>query len=122
MAVAALAFASACGGGGGGGGGSPGSCNAGKNSCATGTQFCCADYAGSFTAAEVQNDCNDARVMGMYSPDPCPTANLEGSCTLFGGTAAEKTIRYYVGYDAASMSDPVTNCSALHGAYTPAPP
>ena len=119
MVVAALMFASACGGG---GGGPPGSCKAGKNSCATGTEFCCADYAGNFTAEEVEHDCNDVRVMGMYSPDPCPTQDLEASCTLFQGTAAEKTIRYYAGYDVASMSDPATNCRALHGSYTPAPP
>jgi hypothetical protein len=115
-----LATACSSGGGaadGGGGGNNPGSCNAGKNSCSPGTTFCCADYRGNFTAASVQNDCSIA--MGTYSPAVCTTANREGSCTLYAGTAAEKTIRYYTGYDALSKSDPVTNCAALHGTYAP---
>jgi hypothetical protein len=69
----------------------------------------------------VQTDCDDARVSGEYSPDPCTTEDLEASCTLYKGTAAEKIIRYYEGYDALSKSDPVTNCSALHGTYEAAP-
>ncbi len=98
-------------------GSSPGSCNAGKNACSPGTAFCCADYAGSFTPATVQSGCSAAA--GTYSPSPCTTTNREGSCTLYAGTAAEKTIRYYAGYDAASSSNPATNCAALHGTYTP---
>jgi hypothetical protein len=108
---------SGTGGAGGSAGGSPGSCAHGLNSCTTGTAFCCADYAGVFTAATVQSDCGNARVGGEYSPQPCTTVDLEGSCTLYKGTAAEKTIRYYVGYDAASNSDPATNCAALHGTF-----
>ena len=44
------------------------------------------------------------------------------SCTLYKGTVAEKVIRYYQGYDGLSMSDPATNCSALHGFFEAAPP
>jgi hypothetical protein len=95
----------------------PGSCNAGKNSCSPGTAFCCADYAGNFRASTVKSDCDIAA--GTYSPSVCPSANREGSCTLYPGTVAEKTIRYYAGYDAASSSDPAKNCAALHGTYTP---
>lgn len=116
--------------GGGGGGGSsnhggagngthPGSCMNGGTACSA-HQFCCADYAGNFTAAQVQNDCNIAG--GQYSPDACTTENLEGSCTLYGGTAAEKTLRYYTGWDQVSHSDPVTACSAVHGHYEAPPP
>jgi hypothetical protein len=123
-------FAVGCssdGGSGGGGGGTgnataPGSCAHGKNSCTPGTPFCCADYGGLFTAAQVQSDCGTAQVGGEYSPDPCTTEDLEGSCTLYKGTAAEKIIRYYAGYDELSQSDPPTNCSALHGFYEEAPP
>jgi len=61
-------------------------------------------------------------VNGEYSSDPCTTENLEGSCTLYKGTSAEKIIRYYAGYDQLSMSDPATNCSALHGFFEAAPP
>jgi hypothetical protein len=125
LAVAVLAVACDDGGsssGGDGGASAPGSCAHGKNSCSPGTEFCCADYGGSFTAAEVQSDCQNPRVMGEYSPDPCTTEHLEASCTLYRGTAAEKTIRYYEGYDALSQSDPATNCSALHGFFEEAPP
>jgi hypothetical protein len=131
LAVVLLALVCSCGGGGGGGhdggpggssGASPGSCAHGANSCSPGAMFCCADYAGLFTAAQVQSDCGVARVGGEYSALPCTTMDLEGSCTLYKGTAAEKTIRYYTGYDALSMSDPATNCSALHGFFEAAPP
>lgn len=130
-ALSALLLSIGCasdggGGGGGAGGGSgsgaPGSCAHGKNSCSPGTDYCCADYGGAFTAAQVQSDCSNTRVLGEYSADPCTTEHLVASCTLYAGTAAEKTIRYYDGYDAASMSDPATNCSALHGTYEEAPP
>jgi hypothetical protein len=109
-------------GGGSGNGASPGSCVHGKNSCSPGTDFCCADYGGLFTQAQVQSDCGNARVGGEYSSDPCTTMDLEGSCTLYKGTAAEKIIRYYEGYDLVSMSDPPTNCSALHGSFEAPPP
>lgn len=83
-------------------------------------QFCCADYGGTFKAATVENDCNIAG--GTYSPDPCTTESLEASCTLYPGTAAEKTIRFYQGWDQVSQNDPATACSALHGQYAAAPP
>jgi hypothetical protein len=130
LAVVLFAVVTSCGGGGGGhdggtggtSGASPGSCLHGANSCSPGMMFCCADYAGLFTAAQVQSDCGTAQVGGEYSSLPCPTMDLEGSCTLYKGTAAEKTIRYYAGYDVISMSDPPTNCSALHGFFEAAPP
>jgi hypothetical protein len=108
--------------GGSGNAGAPGSCAHGKNSCTPGTDFCCADYGGLFTAVQVRSDCDDPRVAGEYSPDPCTTESLEASCTLYKGTAAEKIIRYYQGYDQLSQSDPPTNCSALHGFFEAAPP
>jgi hypothetical protein len=131
VAIGFLASLLGCSGGSSGGpdsgagssaGGSPGSCAHGLNSCTSGTLFCCADYAGLFTAATVQSDCGNARVGGEYSSLPCTTVDLEGSCTLYKGTAAEKTIRYYAGYDLASKSDPATNCSALHGSFELPPP
>ncbi len=130
LAIGLLAFVASCGGGGGGGdggmGGSggrmPGSCAHGLNSCSPGTMFCCADYAGLFTAAEVKSDCDMTRVGGEYSALPCTTVDLEGSCTLYKDTVAEKTIRYYAGYDFTSMSDPATNCSALRGFFEAAQP
>src|SRR4051812_20338432 len=66
---------------GGGGGGPPGSCMAGKNSCSTGTEFCCADYAGNFTPASVKDGCDISG--GTYSASTCASANREGSCTLY---------------------------------------
>lgn len=101
-----------------GSGTAAGSCNKGKDSCTPGTAFCCADFHGNFTAMSVQQSCSVA--MGTYSPSACDSANLEASCTLYAGTVAEKVIRYYVGYDAASGSDPVTNCKGLHGTYAAA--
>lgn len=99
---------------GGGGGNNPGSCNAGKVACSgTNQPYCCADYAGNFTATTVQNDCNISA--GMYSANVCASANRIGSCTLYKGTAAEKTIRYYTGY----MGDPSGGCTNIKGVWTP---
>lgn len=98
--------------GGGGGGASPGSCKAGTVACSGANQpFCCADYGGNFKAATVQNDCNISG--GMYSSSVCATASRLGSCTLYPGTIAEKTIRYYTGY----TGDAQQSCTALHGTW-----
>lgn len=100
--------------GSGGGHADPGSCAKGKVACSGANQaFCCADYAGDFTATTVQNDCNVSG--GVYSAEVCSTAGRIGSCTLYPGTVAEKTIRYYTGY----MGDPSKGCATLHGTWAP---
>lgn len=107
----------AAGAGGGGQTTTAGSCRAGKDSCSPGTAFCCDDYHGSFSASSVQTLCSNSQVAGTYSASPCPSADREATCTLYAGTAAEKVISYYTGYDELSGSDPETNCNALHGSY-----
>jgi hypothetical protein len=92
-----------------------GSCNAGSDSCGQGAARCCADYP-RISLADLKSAC--AAGAGVYSAAPCSTADREASCTLSAGTAAEKVIRYYTGYELGANTDPITNCSAISGVYS----
>lgn len=90
--------------------GSPGSCDE------TAKVGICWDYTGTqFTPTNVQSACPS---LATYSPQPCPTANRIGSCSVYTGQPTEQTVRYFSPkFDEAHAK---TTCAAqVGGVYTP---
>lgn len=77
----------------------------------------CADYTGSsFTATAVQSACT-AQGDGVYSANDCSTANLLGTCTLFGGTSTATVLFFYSG-SGMTATQAQSNCTTEMGTWT----
>jgi len=95
--------------------GSDGAAGGGIASCSSAAG--CTDYVGSlWTEASAQENCN--QIPGStFSADPCPTADLVGSCSVNQNEAGEFISRYYSPMFNADSAE--SSCGLMQGTWIP---